>query len=102
MNKMDQYVDKEQAVGVIYCLEQHFRRITEMLNYYYIPQKQSWLARRNYTVEERVTVLLEAFNCFPEDQKRKLLELAAAATDINDEGPSPLEIQKAINDEIEN
>lgn len=56
---MSRFVDKFQAAGMVYCLEQHFKRITAHLDACNIPKEDKGIP---LTVEQRILVLIEFAN----------------------------------------
>ena len=58
---MDKYEDKEMAVAMIWCLQNHFRDISILLDNHGIPRLNK--VGQELTVYERVYLLISAFSC---------------------------------------
>lgn len=54
---IERYLDKEHAVGAVWCLQDHFRRITARLDVIGVPK---WCEGKTLTTEQRIQVLIKA------------------------------------------
>lgn len=100
--KCSQFIDKAAAVGSVACLEDHFRRITKLLDETHVPETKDGAP---LTVFQRVALLATTFEyefTGSYASARQRAAMASVLEDIADDLDidfDPEELNAAIDDE---
>ena len=82
---IERYIDKEHAVGMIWCLQNHFKRIGERLDSIGVPREDPE-TKTVFEVSQRVSLLAQAI-AFAPDWKWCI----KSARERDDWSPEPLD-----------